>query len=200
MNEKGLVVADTHVRSRDSGPGLARYTLMMELLESCASISEALKYLSGIRHMGAGSLVLLDAHGEMALCECAYHHPVLIRPERPLVVSTNHFVSDTLNGALIDLPTGMLTESEARYHWARTALEQAWGSIDIESTRFLMRQHQSGESGICRHPAHHKSATISNVIFMPSERRFLFCNGQPCQGTWESFSFPFGASPDTLSV
>jgi isopenicillin-N N-acyltransferase-like protein len=51
----GLAVADTHVLSRQIGPGLPRFSLMRELLAHHASAASALDYLRSVPHMGAGT-------------------------------------------------------------------------------------------------------------------------------------------------
>ncbi len=61
MNQAGLAVADTHVYSRDLGPGLPSYALMMHILEGHDSVSSALDYLRTVPRFGRNNLILADA-------------------------------------------------------------------------------------------------------------------------------------------
>jgi hypothetical protein len=96
MNESGLAVIDTHVHSLDLGPGLARYSLMMDILEKYDNVSSALDYLQSVPHTGNGTLIILDKSGDMAVFEIAHKTQAIIRPESGFVVSTNHFNSLSL--------------------------------------------------------------------------------------------------------
>jgi hypothetical protein len=51
----------------------------------------------------------------------------------------------------------------------------------------LMAQHKNGSVAICRHDTSDDTGTISNAIFLPTERRLLFCNGRPCEGEYASY-------------
>jgi isopenicillin-N N-acyltransferase like protein len=80
INELGLTIADTHVSSKDLGPGLARYTLMMDVLEQCSTVTSAINYLQRVPRVGGGNLILADAMGDVAVFEAGYHQWGLIRP------------------------------------------------------------------------------------------------------------------------
>jgi predicted choloylglycine hydrolase len=181
INAAGLAVADTHVPSSDIGPGLARYTLMMNLLEQCASVDAALSYLRGVRHMGAGNLVLADAHGDLAVCESGYRRVGIVVPADHIIVATNHFVSEELRDHYAGSQDAA-AESWARYHTVAGALESLRGELSIARTEALMAQHHNGSGvAICRHDIAGSLSTISNVVFLPAERRMRFCSGQPCR-------------------
>jgi len=186
MNEKGLAVADTHVSSRDIGPGLARYTLMMNLLEQHASVASALAYLRETLQMGAGNLALADAQGDLAVCESGYRQCGFIAPLEHTVVATNHFVSAQLRDAYLEHPPGARAESQARHAVVRTVLQNVWGRWDVEKTQALMSRHEEEQTAICRHNSRSEAVTISNAIFLPAERKLLFCNSQPCQGSYSA--------------
>ncbi len=184
LNEQGLAVADTHVPSRDIGPGLARYTLMMTLLEEHTDVASALAYLREVPQMGAGNLVLADAKGGLAICENGYRRQGLIPPVEDALVATNHFASAELCGAYLEGLDGARADSLARRETVRAALQAAQGVLDVEYAKALMARHAGQGPALCRHQAAEDSGTISSVIFLPAERRLLFCNGSPCQGPY----------------
>ncbi len=188
MNEAGLAVADTHVPSRDIGPGLARYTLMMDLLEQHEDVASALAYLRETPQMGSGNLVLADAAGGLAICENGYRHHSIIQPVEDTLVATNHFASPALRGAYLENRAGAYADSLARQESVQAALETAHGALDVAYAKALMARHANPGPAICRHRVGEDAATISNVIFLPAERRLLFCHGTPCQGAHEAYS------------
>ncbi len=189
MNEEGLAVADTHVPCSDNGPGLARYTLMMDLLEHHSTVASALAYLRSVPRMGPGNLVLADASGEMAVFEVGHSHWGVIPAANGVVVATNHFVTPVLSECSVERTRGGTDgESEARHRSASEWLRETWGRIDGDEARRIMSYHADVEGGICRHDTGDGGSTISSVIFFPAERSLLFCHGRPCEGSYTRHS------------
>ncbi len=204
INERGLAVADTHVLSRQIGPGLPRFSLMRELLAHHASAGSALDYLRSVPHMGAGTLALIDAEGYAVVCESG--HPqsdyAVAAPGQPLV-STNHFTLPTLAGAWVeDEPAILHGNSSLRRRHVTRALAQAHGQINVAWAEALMAHHGAPAAALCRHPlpvvadeARHPSlevSTISTVIYLPRGRAHgessaplaRIAEGEPCQAVW----------------
>ncbi len=189
MNEQGLAVADTYVPCSDNGPGLARYSLMMNLLEHQSTVASALDYLKSASRMGPGNLVLADASGELAVFEVGHDNWGTVSPADDVVVATNHFLTPVLSRCYVR-PTrpGTEGESEARHMVATQWLREAHGRIDGDEAIRIMSHHADGAGGICRHDTGNGGATISNAIFFPAERSLLFCNGRPCEGGYTRHS------------
>jgi len=184
MNEKGLAVADTHVPSGDVGPGLSRYTLMMMLLEQHSTVTSALACLRKTSCMGAGNLILADALGDLAVVENGYRQCGFISPVDHVVVATNHFVTSELRDQSLGDRAGTPTsESEARRQTVWALLNESRGALDVDAAKKVMAHHNAnGRAAICRHQLDDDAGTISNAIFIPAERRLVFCNGRPCEG------------------
>ena len=187
MNERGLAVADTHVPSRDTGPGLARFTLMMDLLERYASISEGMAYLQSIVCMGSGNLILLDATGEMAVYENGYQQCGTISSTNDHIVATNHFVTPRMREQHVLKINSRTTYDGTgdRYGTASKLIEQAHGTLDVDQAKHIASFH--GATALCRHRPQNDSDTISAAIYLPTEQKLLFCNGWPCQGSYETY-------------
>jgi predicted choloylglycine hydrolase len=185
MNERGLAIADTHVSSRDLGPGVARFSLMMSILERCASTPDACAYLQSVRCMGAGNLILMDADGASVVVENGFRACGFIAPMQDIVVATNHFVSAELRDANIFRNSTTYDETRARYTTARALLDQAHNAIDLAYAKRIAAHH--GAPALCRHRPLNDSDTISAAIYLPALRRLVFCNGWPCQGSYETY-------------
>jgi isopenicillin-N N-acyltransferase-like protein len=187
MNERGLAVADTHVPSRDIGPGLSRFTLMMELLERQTNVRESIAYLQRVKCMGAGNLILLDAQGDMAVVENGFRQCAVVESTNDTAVTTNHFVSAELRDQHILKINVRTTYDETldRYATAKSLLEQSHGTLDVKHAEKIAAYH--GETALCRHRPQNDSDTISTAIYLPVQRQLLFCNGWPCQGSYETY-------------
>lgn len=182
MNQAGLAVADTHVVAHDTGPGIARYSVMMELLEHHGSIQSALDYLQEVQHIGNGTLVLLDAQGDTAVYETGHKVSGIVLPENGYVISMNHFVTPQLADRWEPRgPEEIQGNSLKRYARVSQALHNARGLVDIPWAQALMSSHGEPLEAICRHPGlGPRSVTISSIIFQPQETRLYLATGNPC--------------------
>ena len=190
MNEVGLAVADTAVASRDVGPGIPDYSLMMHVLEEHNSVPSALDYLKATTRMGRNNLILADAGGDLAVFEIGHKNYGVIHPDGPILVNTNHFVSPEMKDSFVDVnPPALKGNSLHRYERLTKELMAAWGEIDVPFARRLMAQHGSPLDSLCRHPVNgQRGRTISTTIFLPVERAFLACLGNPCEGEFRLFA------------
>lgn len=186
MNQAGLAVADTHVYSRDLGPGLPSFSLMMRLLEEHDRVSSALDYLRSVPRLGRNNLILADAGGHLAVFEGGHTCYGLSETRAGTLVNTNHFVSDEMRGyyAAVD-PEGR-ENSLGRYDKVRRALAEAAGSIDAAFARRLAASHDGPLASVCCHPrAERNVASIAVGIFFPGEGQMLYCHGLPCEGRFD---------------
>jgi hypothetical protein len=202
INEHGLAVADTHVLSRDLGPGLPRFSLMRELLTHHASVESGLDYLRSAVHMGGGTVILADSSGHMAVCESGHQQCAYREHRRGFVVSTNHYVTPELADQWIDGESEPLRgNSQARRQRVIQALSDVREPIDGPWAESLMSAHGSVQDALCRHPeletmgvptGRTSRHTISSAVFLPAgfpddpvrQPALLLAQGQPCLGHW----------------
>ncbi|GIV77729.1 MAG: peptidase C45 [Litorilinea sp.] len=203
INERGLAVADTHVLSRDIGPGLPRFSLMRELLTHHDSVASALDYLRSVPHMGAGTLMLADAGGTLALCESGHRRcGYVVSNGETALVSANHFETPPLAGQWIEEePPALRGNSPGRRRRVLVAFQQGWGTVDLAWAQRLMATHGSPQDALCRHPLVESpggrsgadGSTISSAIFLPAGNEMegvpglWLVNGAPCQGQWRQW-------------
>jgi hypothetical protein len=191
MNEAGLAVADTRVSSCRVGPGLARYSAMMEILEHHNQVSSALDYLRQVPHTGDGTLTLIDRAGDMAVFEACHATHSILFPQQNFVVSTNHFCGPQLRDCWLDRsPPELRGHSQNRYARAGMALEAARGGVDVAWAQALMADHggrrptiaHRRQHAICRHRSvDPQSTTVSTALYLPRDSTLLFADGQPCR-------------------
>jgi len=156
---------------------------MMEILERHSSVRSALDYLREVRHIGDGTLVLIDVTGNMAVFEAGHTTQAVIWPERGFVVSTNHFVSGPLRDRWAHRNLGeRRSDSPQRYARVAAALQSVRGLVDAAWAQGFMADHGGVGDGICRHTETDTGvATISAAIHLPQERTLLVADGPPCQ-------------------
>ena len=207
INERGLAIADTHVLSTDIGPGLPRFSLMREVLQHHDNTQSALDYLRSVQHMGAGTLILADSRGHLAVCESGHTQSGYLEAEGgPFLSSTNHFVTPALISAWVeDEPPIFQGNSPARRNRVLAALQEDVGRVEAAWAQSLMTAHGSPQDAICRHPIidpdqpQHpslESSTISAVIFLPlglpedplPSPALLLADGQPCRAPWSAWT------------
>jgi isopenicillin-N N-acyltransferase like protein len=189
MNEKGLAVADTHVVSTDTGPGMARYSVMMQVLELCSRVPEAVEHLQSVKHIGDGTLTLVDAEGNSAVFEAGHSRSGVIAPQQGYVVATNHYTSPGLSERWLDLsPLNQKGNTHSRYAAVAQALQNGSGGVDFEWGRRLMASHTTPLEAICRHPQYEPgSVTISTVFFLSQTRTVLAAGGMPCRAAFKQY-------------
>jgi isopenicillin-N N-acyltransferase like protein len=189
INQAGLAVADTHVYSSDLGPGLPDYAVMMSLLEEHDRVSSALDYLRSVPRLGRNNLILADDRGHLAVFESGNRRYGLFEVHGGVLVNTNHFASAEMQEFSVNVdPPDARGRTYRRYGSVAAALHEAWGAVDVPFAQGLMASHNGPLASLCLHPeAATYATTISASIFLPSQRKLLFCHGLPCQGQYDEF-------------
>ncbi len=189
INEAGLAIADTHVYSRDLGPGLPSFALMMEILETHDRVSSALDYLRSAPRLGRNNLILADDEGHLAVFESGNHRYGLFEAHGGALVNTNHFASAEMQEFSVHVePPDSRGRTFRRYGSVAAALHEQWGLVDVPFAQRLMASHDGPLSSLCCHPeASTHVTTISASIFLPTRRKLLFCHGLPCQGHYDEY-------------
>ncbi|HLS03009.1 MAG TPA: C45 family peptidase, partial [Beutenbergiaceae bacterium] len=199
MNETGLAIADTHVPSRDIGPGVPRFSSMMHVLQECGSTAQAVDYLLETPQMGLGTLTIVDASGNAAVVECGFSHSAVVDSTlTPGVIpgaalATNHYVTSALASATLPPDdTSADADSQARRTTVLGSLtpQNHPNGVGEEELRALASHHvlpESGQDGdppasgsLCRHGGSDKPGTISTTIFSPKNCTMDVCLGTPC--------------------
>lgn len=188
MNAHGLALVDTHVSTRDHGPGLLRYFLMTRLLWQCRSVEEALGIIAGLSHAGGGSIVLGDKSGACAAVELGHRAWSAETSER-YVMRTNHFVSQECGPSwLAPDDERAVRSTRGRHARLQSWLRQRTDSLSFDEVVAIMSSHpEQRQEALCRHGEYGDSHTISCSVFAPAEGRLYFSAGKPCSSPWHSF-------------
>lgn len=87
MNEKGLAMGYNFMQRRNPGDGFTCYMIGRMILETCATVDDAIQMLKEIPHRGSFSYVVLDSHEDTYVIEAS---PRAVEA-RPSNTCTNHF-------------------------------------------------------------------------------------------------------------
>lgn len=187
INSAGLAVVDTFISSTDIGPGIARYSLNMDILQKFTTVDEAINYLPTRPHFGDGSVTVLDAQGDMAVFEITHSIQAVRHSESGFVACTNHFTAPETRSLWVDKePVHLRGNSQSRLKMIEDELRSAKGQVDISWSQALMGHHSDNLSALCRHAALDPlSVTISCVILLPRLTSLYVANGHPCQTQFE---------------
>ena len=187
INIKGLSVVDTFISSSDVGPGIGRYSLMMDILQNFSTVQEAISYLPTHPHFGDGSVTAVDAGGDMAVFEIAHSVQAVRQSDQGFIACTNHFISPGTRSFWKDTDH-QRGNSQGRLIQIEKALRSAKGEVDVNWSEKLMGQHGDNLNALCRHiEIDPYSVTISCIIFLPGQSSLYVANGQPCQTPFEYF-------------
>ncbi len=162
MNDRGLALSVMNVFSPDMTPDGMPYLLMFrQILESCATIDEAVEWIKKTPRTTPNNLMVSDANGA-AVIEFSPKAVEVRRPQDGRVWSTNHFESAELsNEKDPNEPTTC-----GRYKFLSEELPK--GKVDVEMAKKLL-------AGVAD-----QEMTIQSMVFRPATLElWLSCGKVP---------------------
>lgn len=188
INEAGLALHFNILGHRDDRPGgIPMHVLSAVVLDSCASIDEALELIRSTPIQSSSAFTMVDAHGTVS-CEMSPAGVSSIRPVQGVSLRTNHF----LNAATNDKEKTELYEpdSSERLELIRTRLANKLPTTENELVGLLISG--PGEAALCCTPdmsleMGQRWATLATVVTDPSTRSMRIFDGMPVDavnGTW----------------
>jgi predicted choloylglycine hydrolase len=178
VNEKGLAVAMTFIAPKQVKPGINFALLARCVLDTCASVKEALKVLTEAHHLCANSYLVADREGDMAVVEAC---PEKVRVRKPedksnYIVCTNHFMLPEM--IKMENQKERPPDSMNRYTAIYEAIKQRRGKIDIETAQKILSNHKGY---VCSHIASIKMGTLWSVIATLKKLQIFRAEGHPCR-------------------
>ncbi|MGE3804037.1 MAG: C45 family autoproteolytic acyltransferase/hydrolase [Gemmataceae bacterium] len=203
INEHGLAIVYNYAQTfdhQDAAPTLSMR--IAETLASCASVGQAIDFLTSRPRWGSGLLLLADAAGEIAALEITSTRHEVRGPDNDILFNVNRFqcghtheveVSDeAVYGARAPSPLrgkrvlGSSHERQARFR----ELLPATGQFDEGKLAALMADHgpagQPGESTICMHSGYW--TTTACLQLLPCSRTLRVAYDTACAASYSEFS------------
>lgn len=188
MNEAGISIGTTNLRSTDSHPGVGYLEIIHRALQETA-LEGAQASIETAPRAGAHYYALASADDRAMAVECTALRATTTSVERGYFVHCNHFV-DPANRALeASVPASSTLCRQSRMTQLLGSASRPIRASDL--MRFLA-DHQGGPDAICRHDVGGVSSNGS-VIMEPGTKRGWVCHGPACSGTWVSVSFALPA-------
>jgi isopenicillin-N N-acyltransferase-like protein len=174
MNEHGLALGTTNLRTRDSGVGVPYLGLIHRALEERSAV-DAARLISAAPRAGAHSYLALDRSGAGCVVECTgrLSHTLVI--ERGTHVHTNHCQVPAHAALEADTPR---KSSEARLARMRELLAARLGRIDAQFLRDCYADAAGGALAICRDDFDGISTNAASVM-TPETGELWGCAGVP---------------------
>lgn len=184
MNEHGIAVGTTNVRTEDARPGVNYLSLIHRALAS-ATLVEAAKAIKSAERAGAHFYYLTDHAGRALAIETTAHlfHKDEVRHGR--YVHCNH----CLVPAHIEIEGNTPSiSSHARQKRVEALIDEAKGKANLSAMKAAMADHENGDNAICRHDFGGISSNGA-VVMSSTTKRIEACHGLPCEATWIDLSF-----------
>jgi len=179
VNEHGLVVGTTNLRTHDARPGIVYVTVIDRALRS-RSVAEAVDRVATSPRAGAHFFYLADAEGSAAAVECTARRLDCLDVMGGVFVHTNHCLVPAHVSMDIDEANA---SSRARRVRLTTLAEEQRGSLNVDALRSFFADLDGGSLSICRDDFDGTSTNAAAVL-CPETRTLFACHGLPTTAPW----------------
>jgi len=179
VNEAGVAVGTTNLRTRDARPGVVYVTLIDRALRS-RSVAEAVGSVATSPRAGAHFFYFADAAGAAAALECTAKRVDSVDVMGGVFVHTNHCLVPAHVGMDVDEAN---TSSKARRVRMTALAEARRGALDVEALKSFFADRDAGPLAICRDNIDGTS-TNAAAILCPETRTLFACHGLPTTASW----------------
>jgi isopenicillin-N N-acyltransferase-like protein len=131
---------------------------------------------------GLGYYILASADGEIAGIESTQEEYEIMRPERDILVHSNHYLTERFK--VVDLVNALVPDSLCRVDRIRWLMEEAHGELTREKMMEILSDHDGDPTAICRHGKPddpYRSESLASYIMIPEDRAFFIAYGNPCR-------------------
>ena len=180
MNEHGLAVGTTNIRTTDAKPGVTYLSLIHRALAS-ATLDEAVKSIEAADRCGAHYYYLADSNNDAVAIEAtstSYWSQTVRHP----YVHCNHCLA-----APHQAMEGKTPAASSHARQPRLQMLVSAHGFDVSAAKSALSDHENGDNGICRHDFGGISSNGA-VVMVPATGQFVACHGPPCQATWQEFA------------
>lgn len=187
MNEHGLTVTYNLAQTTDRPECFVPLSLVLrEMLETCKSTNEAVKFITRSKRAARALLMIADAEGDIRTVEILSNYAATRKMVDNQIINTNHYHTPEMQKH--ERP---VTESSVERLKRAQELLRDEGKIDESRIVTILRDHgkdnKPSSFTICRHAT--PTSTLRSVIFYPDRRTIKVLYGKPCQNEYSEFVF-----------
>jgi hypothetical protein len=195
LNERGLAVTYNYGFCVDPVRHYVPLSIALnEMLRTCATVEEAVEFLSSRPRSGGALLMLADAGGAMASVELSNTRIAVRRASGGWIAHTNHYRDPEL--VEVEIPHGAvyselnvrvlrgsrIHESSVRRGKRLEELFGGPGATGPDEVWARLSDHEGGAGGdftVCRHGPYWE--TTASVQLVPARREIRVCWDKPCR-------------------
>lgn len=186
LNEHGLAVSTSGVWSKQMTFDMSKvdhaHTLLnsRHILEKCATVDEAVRYLQDVPRMSGMNFVIADKQKALAV-EVTEHDVFTIPDDNGIIVRTNHYLTPEL--AYLNQSSEAYPSSYKRHERAIGFLKQKHDQIRFQDMLEIASDHENGPiNTICRHAVEEGGAvTIYSSIMVLEDSQVWSSLTNPCE-------------------
>lgn len=146
MNEDGLSIGTTNVRTLDAKPGVNYLSIIHKVLCS-ASFDDAVSAVVDAPRAGAHYYYLVGGDDQAVALEVSAGDAHRVDVTEGTYVHTNHCLIDANMGKEAETPAG---SSHARQDRLQALVDADKGSVDLDALQNYWADTENGENAICR--------------------------------------------------
>ncbi len=201
MNEHGLTVTYNLAFTTDTPENHAPLSMaLQEMLETCKTTKEAVKFLTEAKRGGHDALLLIaDSEGTLKTVEISSNHSETREPVNGQIINANHYQTTEMqkheipHNAMVVVRGERFRLHESSEHRLTRAQELLQNTNEVNESLIVRILRDHGEKNrpsdltICRH--HQVSSTLRSVLFYPNRKTIKVLYGNPCESEYTEFRF-----------
>ncbi|MEE2903105.1 MAG: C45 family peptidase [Myxococcota bacterium] len=180
MNEQGISIGTTNLRTRDAQRGVCYLSIIHKVL-SCRDIESAIDTVTNAVRAGGHYYYICDATGKSFAVECSAKQYELTSVDQGHHVECNHILSDKLLPLEADTPKNSSLCRISRMNQLISSAPPE--SLSPEKMIEFLSDHEDGPGAICRHDLDDVSSNGA-VVMSPEIGLMKACHGYPCEAQW----------------
>lgn len=204
MNEHGLLVTYNLAFMTDKPSSFVPLSIVLrEMLETCRSTEEAVKFITQAKRGGHDALLMLaDAEGDIRAVEISSNYSATREMVDGQIINTNHYHTDKMQQYEVPrkavysgkgIPKDWIGKrvhesSERRLKRAQELLEDR-AKVDEDHIAAILRDHGNDDHPsnmtICQHGEY--MSTLRSMIFYPQRKTVKILYGNPCKNEYTEF-------------
>ncbi len=178
MNEFGLTVGTTNIKTWGSRPGIGYLNLLHRAIR-CRTVAEAVELAVSAPRSGAHTYWFADAHRQVEL-ETSPDRVEIREATAAPVIRTNHCLAPEITATEWQAPT-----ASSRQRLQRLTAQLGSARQSVASLRAAFGDRSDGVNSVSRHEADGQgTATNAVLVAELSTRRLYACRGPAELGAW----------------
>jgi isopenicillin-N N-acyltransferase like protein len=179
LNEAGIAVGTTNIRTTDARPGVTYLSLIHKAL-STTTLDDAAEAIRSAARAGAHFYYLADSHGRALALECTPHHVDITEIETGAYVHTNHCLCAEHQAIEGDTPSA---SSHARQLRLESLIGQDYSRADLDAAKRWLSDREGGVNAISRTDFDGISSNGA-VVMEPEMGTIQVAHGPPHLAEW----------------